>query len=200
MTTLYFIRHGDTPAVGHFIAGRAPGVLLNDRGRAQVEELADRLAAEPIRAIYSSPLERTRETAGPLARRLGLEVRAADELIELDFGEWTGKGFAELDPLPEWRRYNAHRSGTRIPGGELMLEVQARAVAFAQRVCEEWPGAAVALVSHGDVIRAALLHYLGMPLDFYHRIEISPASVSAVALGEYGAQVLSLNATGPKPA
>lgn len=196
MTTFYLIRHGDTPAVGHFVAGRAPGVRLNDRGRRQVEELAERLAGEPIRAVYSSPLERTRETAGPLAKRLGFEVRLADELIELDFGEWTGKSFAELDPLPEWRRYNAYRGGTRIPGGELMLEVQVRVAGFVQRLCAEHPGEAVALVSHGDVIRAALLHYLGMPLDFYHRIEISPASVSVVVLGDYGPQVLSLNHTG----
>jgi probable phosphoglycerate mutase len=196
MTTFYLIRHGDTPAVGHFASGRAPGVHLNDRGRRQVEGLAESLAGEPIRVVYSSPLERARETAEPLARRLGLEVRDAEELLELDFGDWTGKSFAELDPLPEWQRYNSFRSGTRIPGGELMLEVQARVVGFMQRLCSDRSEGAVALVSHGDVIRSALLHYLGMPLDHYHRIEISPASVSIVAVAEYGPVVHALNRTG----
>jgi probable phosphoglycerate mutase len=196
MTTFYLIRHGDTPAVGHFVAGRAAGVHLNDRGRRQVEELAEQLAGEPIRAVYSSPLERARETAEPLARRLGLAVQIVEELLELDFGHWTGKSFAELDPLPEWRRYNSFRGGTRIPGGELMLDVQARAVGFMQRLGAERPGEAVALVSHGDVIRSALLHYLGMPLDFYNRIEIGPASVSVVAVAEHGPVVHLLNRTG----
>ena len=196
MTTFYLIRHGDTAAVGRYVAGRAPGVSLTESGRRQVAELAERLAREPVRHLVCSPLDRTRETAEPVARRLGLAVQVADELTELDFGAWTGQTFDQVAPDEHWRRFNAFRSGTPAPGGELMLEAQARVVPWMRRVSQEAPDQTIVAVSHGDVIRAALLYYLGMPLDFYGRIEISPASVSVVAVGPYGPVVLGLNRTG----
>ncbi len=195
MTTFFLIRHGDTDALGKTLSGRLPGVRLNAAGRAQVERLAERLAAERIDVIVTSPLERARETAGPLARRLGLEPRIAEELNEYDFGEWSGMSFRELEPDERWRRFNAFRAGARPPGGELMLEVQARAVGLVQRLCEERADGRVALVSHGDVIRAALLYYLGAPLDHFLRVEVSPASVSALEVGPYGPRVLFVNRT-----
>jgi probable phosphomutase (TIGR03848 family) len=198
MTTFYLIRHAATDLVGHTLAGRSPGVHLNDEGRRQAERLADRLAHEPIARVYCSPLERARETAQPLCDRLGLAPSVAEELHELDFGEWTGQTVAALDSSsPLWRRFNAFRSGTRTPGGEMMLEAQARVVGFMQRQAEASPDQTLALVSHGDVIRAAVLHYLGAPLDLFHRIEISPASCSLVRIGEYGPQLLSLNQVSP---
>jgi broad specificity phosphatase PhoE len=195
MTTFYLIRHATNDLVGWKIAGRAPGVTLNAEGRRQAERLAGHLAQRPIHAVYTSPLERARETAQPLCDRLGLVPAIAEALHEIDFGDWTGRAVAELDTLPRWRRFNAFRSGTRAPGGEMMLEAQARIVGFMQRLREDFPDQTLALVSHGDVIRAAVLYYLGAPLDHFLRVEISPASLSEIQVGEYGAQVTRLNAT-----
>lgn len=194
MTTLLLIRHAVYEAVGHFAAGRQSGYHLGEAGRKQVATLCDRLATWPIRRVYASPLERTQETARPLAERLGVEVVTAAELIELDFGGWTGKRFDELDRDPHWRRYNAYRSGTRLPNGESMLEAQARVVGFIQRLRETHPDETIALVSHGDVIRAALLYHMGIPLDLFARIEVHPAGVNVLHLFEDGAQVAALNA------
>jgi probable phosphomutase (TIGR03848 family) len=193
MTTFLLIRHAATDLVDHTLAGRGPGVHLNDEGRRQAERLAVHLAREPIRAIYSGPLERARETAQPLGDRLGLQPQVAEALDEFNFGDWTGRMLNELAQVPRWHRFNTFRSGIRAPGGELMLEVQSRIVAFMQRLHEQSPDQTLALVSHGDVIRAAVLHSLGAPLDCFLRVEISPASVSAIRIGDYGPQILSLN-------
>jgi probable phosphomutase (TIGR03848 family) len=195
MTTFLLIRHGTCDSVGRSIAGRAPGVHLNGAGRAQVAALADRLAALPIAAIYSSPLERACETAAPLAARHGKAVTILPELTELDFGEWTGRTLAELDTAEGWRAFNTFRSGTRIPSGELMTEVQARAVGALERLTQTHGDATVAIVTHGDVIRAVLTYFLGMPLDLLQRIEIDPAAVSIVRLDRFGPVVLRLNST-----
>jgi probable phosphoglycerate mutase len=193
MTKFLLIRHAANDFLDRTLAGRLPNVCLNATGRQQAERLPDRLAGESIQQIYSSPLERAQETAQPLARRLGLEVRTAPELMELDFGDWTGRAIAEMVALPEWRQYNAFRSGCRIPNGELMIEVQARVVVFMQKLCAQHPGQAIALVSHGDVIKAALMHYLGIPIDFLARFEVGPASVSALTIWDHGPQVHYIN-------
>lgn len=193
MTTFLLIRHAAGDHVGKTIVGRSPGVHLNELGRRQADRLAEQLSAEPVQAIYSSPLERARETAEPIARRLGLEVRTADEITELDFGDWTGRSLDELAADPTWQRFNTFRSGTRIPGGELMQEVQTRIVSYIERLRTESPEGSIALVSHGDVIRGAVAYYLGMPLDLLLRLEISPASVTAIAIAGEGPQVLYVN-------
>ena len=193
MSTFYLIRHGMVATVGHSIAGRQPGVHLTEEGVQQAEAVAERLAREPIRSIYTSPLERARETARPLADRLGLAAVVSDEIAELDFGNWTGRTMDELEQIPRWKLYNSFRSGTQMPGGEWMLQVQSRAVLFLQRLREQFPDEHVAIVSHGDVIRAVLLYYLGMPLDFVLRLEVTPGSVSVLRLEEYGPQVLAMN-------
>jgi probable phosphoglycerate mutase len=197
MTTFLLIRHGETDELGKELSGRRPGVRLNAAGRRQAEQLAGRLAGEGVAAVYSGPLERARETAQPLAERLGLEVRTAAELDEIDLGEWSGQLFEALAGREDWRLFNTARSCSRPPCGELMLEVQARAVAFIQRLCGERPEAAVALVSHSDVIKAVLAYYLGLPLDLAQRLEISPASVSVLALAEEGPRVLCVNSVEP---
>jgi probable phosphoglycerate mutase len=193
MTTFFLIRHGANDLLDRALAGRLPGVHLNAHGRQQAERLAERLAQEPIRRIYSSPLERSRETAQPLADRLGLEMHLVEELNEIDFGNWAGQTLAQLDAMPRWQQFNSFRGGTRAPNGELMLETQVRIVAFMQRIAEEVDDQAVALFSHGDVIRAALLFYLGAPIDLFQRLEVSPASVSAVRLGSHGPHILFIN-------
>jgi probable phosphomutase (TIGR03848 family) len=193
MTTFVLIRHADHALLGHTIAGRAPGVRLSPEGVREVEALAARLEGSSIRALYSSPLERARETAAPIAARLRLEVQIADELNEIDFGEWTNRTLADLRELEEWRRFNMFRSGSPIPGGETMVEVQGRMLRLVERLCARHPGQTVALISHGDVIKAALAHYLGVPLDLFRRIEISPASISIVRMERSGPEVLLIN-------
>jgi probable phosphomutase (TIGR03848 family) len=195
VTTCLLVRHALCDPVGRSIAGRAPGVHLNAEGREQAERLADRLSGLRLSAIYSSPLERAIETAAAIGRRHNLSVMAAPGLIEIDFGEWTGRTLAELDPLPQWKAFNSYRSGTRVPGGESMAEVVARALAEIGRIvaAHQAPAELVAMVSHGDVLRALIGHFLGAPIDLLQRIEISPGSVSVVEIEGPAPQVLLLN-------
>jgi probable phosphoglycerate mutase len=196
-TTFYLIRHGAHDWLGKGIAGRLPGVSLNAAGRAQSDRLADRLAGVPFAAIYASPLERAQETAAPLAARRGLTVETLNDIHEMNFGDWTGKTFAELDAEPLWRPFNTFRSGTRLPGGgETMAEAQLRMVTGMERLRARHPDASVALVGHGDPIRAAVAYFLGVPLDLCARIEIESASVSVAALADWGPRVLRVNDTG----
>lgn len=196
MTTFLLIRHADNPLVGKAVAGWLPDIHLNEDGRKQAGKLAERLSGVAVRAIYSSPLERARETAAPLAERLRLPVHVSEALGEIGFGAWTGRELQDLGGDPEWQRFNIFRSSTRVPGGELMLEVQARMVTELERLREHYPEATLALVSHGDPIRATLAHYAGIPLDLFHRLEISPAAVSILRLHTDGAQILRMNDTG----
>jgi probable phosphoglycerate mutase len=196
MSLIYLIRHGDTDAVGRTIVSWLPGVPINERGRAQAARLAERLAGVPFAAIYSSPLERARMTAEPLARKQGLDVQECPGIGEFRFGDWTGRSLADLQSDLGWKQFNQLRSRTRAPNGELMLEVQARMVTALEGMRERHPGATVAAFSHADAIRAAVLHYLGMPVDFVDRLEIHPASVTVLRLEDWGAQVLRLNDTG----
>ena len=201
VTTFLLIRHAHCDPIGVAIAGRAPGVHLNDRGRAQADALGSRLSRLHLTAVYSSPLERAVETAGPLAQLQQLRVETAPGLLEIDFGDWTGKTIAELHQLPEWKVFNSYRSGTRIPGGEIMAEVLARALAELDRIsrAHSGRGSVVALVSHGDVLRTLVGHFLGMPPDLFQRIEISPASVTVVTVESYGPRVLLMNWTSGWP-
>ena len=193
MTTFALIRHASHDLVGRAIVGRTAGVQLSQEGLDQADALAERLQASSIQALYASPLERARATATPIAARLRLEVALADELNEIDFGAWTNRTLADLHDLDEWRRFNLFRSGSRIPGGETMVEVQDRVLRLVERLCSAHPEATVALISHGDVIKATLAYYLGVPLDLFQRIEISPASVSIVRIERYGPEVLLIN-------
>lgn len=196
MTTFLLIRHGTHSLLNRMLVGRKPGVSLSVEGQAQAERLAERIAAHmPLTAIYSSPMERATETAQPLSDRLNLPVQIAEEFNELDFGDWTGFDFDKLHSLPAWQHFNSYRSGTRIPNGELMLETQARAVSGLSKLHAQHGDETVAVVTHGDVIRAIINYYLGAPLDLFRRIEISPASISIVALHDWGPQVLRVNDT-----
>jgi broad specificity phosphatase PhoE len=193
MAIFYLIRHAANDYVGKALAGWMPGVHLNEEGREQARRLARTLANRGITGIWASPLERAQETAGPLAAETGLKVETCDALGEVRTGEWTNKTFAELEADPRWRAFNQFRCGSRVPGGELMVEVQARMVAEILRLQQEPPNSTLAIVSHADPIRAALVYFLGMPLDFYQRIEILPASFSIIKLEEWGPVVLGVN-------
>jgi len=195
MTTFYLIRHAEKDAPEDVLAGRTPGIGLSERGRRQAEAIARRLAAERIEVVGSSPVQRARETAEPIARTAGVEVQTLTGLHEIEFGEWTGKTFAELEAVESWRQFNRFRSGTRVPGGETIGEVQRRFVGEMLRLREAYPNSGVALVSHGDPIRMTLGYFLGAPLDLFERIEVGLASISVVAIEEFGARVLRMNDT-----
>jgi probable phosphomutase (TIGR03848 family) len=196
MTRVLLIRHALTDAVGRTITGRAPAVHLNAAGREQARRLDERLAGVVLRAVYASPLERAVETAEPLVRRRGLEVQPLDGVNELAYGDWTGRDLAELADDAAWRRFNAHRSRTRIPGGELAVETQARAVAAIEAAAEAHAGTTIAIVTHADVIRVVVAYYAGIPLDLALRLEFSPAAVSTVELGTGEPRILAVNEGG----
>ena len=197
MTTFLLIRHAVCDPVGHSIAGRKPGIHLNAQGREQAVRLAARLASLSIEALYSSPLERAMETAEPIGATQHLKVQPAAGFLEVDFGSWTGKSLAELESVPAWRSFNQFRSGTRIPGGENMMEVLSRSLSELERLrrLHPGPGGLVAVVSHGDVLRMLLIHALGMGADLLHRLEVSPASVTLLQVEDYGIRLLLLNST-----
>ena len=195
--TLFLLRHAAHARVGTTLCGRMPGVTLGEEGHRQAGALAERLGREGIEAVYSSPLERARETAAPIARRLGLEAREDDALTEIDFGRWTGRDFTGLQGDPEWDRWNTHRATARPPGGESMAEAQARALGGIERLRVRHPEGRIVAVSHCDVIKAVLAAILGTTLDGIERFEILPASISALALWPGGGKVLSMNETHP---
>lgn len=193
MTVFHLLRHGEHVLRGRVLAGRTPGVGLSARGRAEIAAVADRLAGEKIEALYSSPLQRTRETAEILSQRLDLPVQYREDVLELDFGEWTGLTFDAVRADERWRLWSTCRSIATVPGGESMRQVQERAV---RALCEmrlAHPDDRVLIVSHGDVIRAALLFALGMPLDFFSRLEIGLASLSTIQIDDFGIRVVAVN-------
>lgn len=199
MTTFLLIRHAQHAFGDEALAGHTPGVLLSAAGQQQAAQLAARLSTLPLAAIYSSPLERAQQTARAIGEQLALTPQVCAELNELDFGEWRGEKLDDLRPQEKWRHFNSFRSGTRAPNGEWMLETQARIVGFMQDLRERHREERVALVSHGDVIKSAVAYFLGVPLDLFQRIEISLASVSVIAVADYGPQVLCVNHTGELP-
>lgn len=196
MTLVLLIRHGHTPTAGRILTGWMPGVHLSERGRAQAEALVSRLEGVPLEAIYSSPLERCRETAAPLARARGLRVRVRRDLLEVNYGEWSGRSIRELARTKAWRSVQRTPSAVRFPGGETLPEVQARAMDAVRDIAEAHPEGVVALVTHADVVRLALAGFLGAPLDLYQRLAVDPGSVSVVALADAEVRVLRVNDTG----
>lgn len=193
MTGLFLIRHATTQDVDRALAGRAPGRRLSERGRDEARAVAALLATAPVAAVYASPLERTVETAEPLADVHGLETRPLEAFHEVDFGAWTGLRFEELDQREDWQRWNRYRADARPPGGESMQDVLARALDGVRSLMVRHPDAWVAVVSHCDVIRPLLAHFMGLPLGQLLRIEVSPASVSAVEVRTTGPRVLCVN-------
>jgi probable phosphomutase (TIGR03848 family) len=193
-TLVLLVRHALTATTGIKLMGRTRGVHLSDQGRQQADAAARRLAALPkIAALYSSPIERARETAAPLARERGLVLRIERDLSELDIGEWTGISMKRAHRKPEWESIQRHPSGFRFPGGESFVEMQARMTAAIGRLVAQHPGQVVVAVSHADPIKAAVAHALGTPLDLFQRIVIAPASVTAVAYGPRGPAVITVN-------
>ncbi|HAR42829.1 MAG TPA: phosphoglycerate mutase [Bdellovibrionales bacterium] len=187
-TTFLLIRHGICDHVGIKLAGRRPGIHLNQEGRVQAEELVSVLQGQKMDAIYSSPLERTRETAGPLARARNLPIQISEAFTEVDYGDWTGRSIEELIAVPEWRNFHGFRSSIQIPGGEFLLGVQLRAVAELEKLRLSRLGQVIVVFSHSDILRSTIMHFLGAPLENLLRIEIPPISITTLYLSERGPQ------------
>ena len=166
---------------------------LSREGLEQAEIVADLLGVEPLAAVYSSPRERAYYTARQVAEQHELKVEMRASLDEVDFGDWTGKRFDELEGDPLWDAWNSERGSARPPGGEAMGEAVARAVAGVEEVAADHPDQVIAAVSHCDIIRGVIAHYLGLPLDNLLRFDIDPASVSRLVVGSWGARVMSVN-------
>jgi broad specificity phosphatase PhoE len=223
-TVILLVRHGTTATTGSKLPGRAPGLHLADVGIRQAEDVAARIARSTVRktrageprsngnrakaktdktnqrkgvaAVYASPLERTRETAVPIAAAVGCEVQVDDGLIELDVGDWTGLDLKEANKRPEWATIQRYPSGFTFPNGESFVEMQARMIGVLTRLRARHPGETVVAVSHADPIRAAVAYAMGTHLDLFQRIVVSPCSLTALALGDAGPTILTVNATG----
>jgi probable phosphomutase (TIGR03848 family) len=196
-TLVLLVRHGQTPTTGATLPGRAKGLHLSETGRIQAGAVAARVAGlRDVAAVYASPLERTRETAAPIARALELKVKADRGLLECEFGEWTGAKLSDLRKKPEWNTVQRHPSGFRFPGGESFTEMQVRMVNAVDRLAAAHRGKTIVCVSHADPIKAAVAHALGTHLDLFQRIVISPCSVSAILTTPGGPIVLAVNSTG----
>ncbi len=204
-TTVLLVRHGTTPTTGKVLPGRAAGLHLADEGVEQAEAVGARIASVmgtkkdggKVSAIYASPMERTQETAKPIARALGLRVRTAPGLIEAEFGDWTGKKLSSLFKLPEWKQVQSNPSGFRFPNGESFSEMQTRITGAVADLAHAHAGETIVCVSHADPIKAVMADALGTHLDLFQRIVISPCSVSALLVRSDGPPiVLCVNQTG----
>ncbi len=197
MTRILLIRHGSTDPLGRVLYGRMPGIHLNAEGRRQSENLAQTLKQRyRLSEVIASPMERTHETAQFIADAQGLSITTEKEINEIDFGSWMGMSFDQLREREDWRRYNEFRSTAWPPGGESMMEVQARASRGLAKIVDRHQhreDVTIAIVSHGDVVRALLLLMLGMAIDHIHRLEVAPASVSEVLLGAGEPRVVNVN-------
>ncbi|MGO8825590.1 MAG: histidine phosphatase family protein [Acidimicrobiales bacterium] len=195
---MLLVRHGTTPTTGKMLPGRAGGLHLSENGRAQAGAAAERIAAltKAPSAVYASPLERTRETATPIAKALGLRVRTAPGLVEVDVGAWTEKPLARLYRTKEWTTVHRWPGGFRFPGGESFAEMSVRSMDAVLTLVADHPGETIVAVSHADPIKAIVAAAAGLPLDLMQRITISPCSISAVLFGAGGPIVLCVNSTG----
>ena len=179
-TLVLLVRHGNTPTTGQVLPGRAPGLHLSDAGLAQAARVADRLTGVKLDAIYTSPLERARETAAPTAVATGLSPIQEPGLLEADVGEWTGEALGTLAKLSQWRGLATSPSTFRFPGGESLAELQARVVAVLDRLQAAHRGATVVCFTHSDPIRLALTFALGAHLDAFERVQVDTGSISAI--------------------
>ncbi len=197
MTTLILIRHGHNDWADKKLAGWLPDVHLNDLGQKQAQDLVERLKPIELAAIYSSPLERTIETAQPLAKARGLKINRVPNLGEVKYGDWQGQSLKVLAQKKEWKSVQAAPSTFTFPNGESFRAMQSRAVAAVEKIVAAHAKDAVALFSHGDVIKVIVAYYSGIALDNFQRIAVSPASISVISVGPFGARIGRLNDTGP---
>jgi probable phosphoglycerate mutase len=202
-TLVLLVRHGRTPTTGKVLPGRAPGLHLGDEGLAQAHTAARRISALSetnkngrVTAVYASPMERTRETAAPIAKAVGLRVRTDKGLLEADFGAWTGRKLSDLNKKKEWAQVQKYPSGFRFPDGESFSEMQQRITSAIAGLVGRHPGETIVAVSHADPIKAAVADAMGTHLDLFQRIVVGPCSISAILYTQSGPVVLSVNSMG----
>jgi probable phosphomutase (TIGR03848 family) len=195
MPIFLLIRHGENDYVKKGrLAGRKPGVHLNEKGQTQAQALADKLKDAPIKAIYSSPLERAMETAAPIGSALNLKVTPREGLLETEVGEWQDQSLKGLQRLKLWRSVQFTPSQFRFPGGEAFVETQGRIRQEIETLSGQHdPRDLIVCVSHADPIKLAVAFYIGLPLDLFQRLHVSPASITALMVGKHGSQLLNLN-------
>lgn len=191
-TTIHLVRHGVHDQLQGRLCGRSPGVRMGEAGLTQAAAVGRRLAGAGVTTVFTSPLERTRQTAGAVAAICGASLVEEPALLEIDFGEWSGRAFGELDDDPRWREWNARRDEVRAPGGETMDEVAARLDGWLRGLAGR--GGAVVGVSHGDVIKAAVGLATGLSMRNHHRFEISPGSITTLSVDDGGdLKLLTMN-------
>ena len=196
-TLLLLIRHGVTASTGKVLYGRSPGVHLSPDGQKQAEDAGARLAGlGKVTAVYASPLDRTIETATPIATATGQSIIEEPALLEADFGDWTNRELSDLFKDPSWPLVQNKPSSFRFPNGESFVEMQSRMISAAERLVAAHPGERIAIVSHADPIKALIAHFTGVHLDLFQRIVISPCSISPVLITTSGPVVLAVNSTG----
>lgn len=195
-TRIVLVRHAVTAETGAKLSGRAPGIDLTEQGCEQAERAGELLAVLPVAAVYASPIERTTQTAQRIARHHGLEVQPLAGVIEADYGEWTGEKLSDLVKLDLWKTVQVAPSRVRFPAGEAMVAMQSRMVEAIEALAVDHPGETVVVVSHADPIKAAVAHFTGLALDLFQRIAVSPASVTVLDLGPFGATLVKSNDTG----
>ena len=202
-TLIIFVRHGKTPTTGTKLPGRAPNLHLSNEGKLQAEIVAEEIGkssnsflGKKVSAIYASPMERTQETAKPIAKTLNLRIRTLQGLNECDFGDWTGRRLRDLSKLKSWSVIQKQPSNFRFPNGESFTEMQNRMIKTIDKLVERHSGETVICVSHADPIKAILASAVGTPLDLFQRIVVGPCSASVVLYTKERPLVLSLNSNG----
>ncbi len=196
MPTFLLIRHGETDYnKKSCLPGRLPEVHLNKTGQRQAQLVAEKLASLPLRSIYSSPLERTLETAQPLGAAVKLEIIPSPDLLETDVGDWQGESVKKLRRMKIWRSMLQNPALFRFPGGESILECQQRMVSFLEALrAQAQPHDLIACISHADPIKLLVAFYLGLPLDHFQRLTVDPGSITVLHVGETSARLIALNA------
>ncbi|HEX5807660.1 MAG TPA: histidine phosphatase family protein [Anaerolineales bacterium] len=200
MPLLLLIRHGENDYVKTSkLAGRLPGIHLNERGQKQAEALGEALKDVPLTAIYSSPLERAMETAAPIARARKLEIIPEPDLMDTNIGSWQGRSLNVLRLTKLWRVVQNAPSRFRFPDGESFVESQTRYVGTLERIIKKHnkPKDIVAVVFHADPIKLAVAYLLGMPLDHFQRLSCDTGSLTALYASDSGANLIKLNQRPP---
>jgi probable phosphomutase (TIGR03848 family) len=199
VTIFYLVRHGVTSHTGHRLSGRMPDVHLSDAGRSEAQVAASSLEKVRLKSIYSSPIDRCLETARVIAGKQGLSVRTRRDLAEVEYGAWTNRSLKVVSRTKLWSSVQRWPAGVRFPEGESFVEIQSRGVAVLEDLRLRHPKDRICIVSHGDVIRLVMAHYMGIHLDLFQRIAVTPASISVLSVTDSGPLVLTLNAPPGSP-
>lgn len=200
MPTLLLIRHGENDYVkSGKMAGRLPGIQLNEKGQKQAQALGEALKEVPIKAVYSSPLERAMETASPIAQSHKLKIIQEPDLMDTDVGTWQGRSWRVLGLTKVWKIVQNAPSRFRFPEGESFLEAQTRYVNTFERIIQKHnkPKDIVAVVFHADPIKLVVAHFLGMPLDHFQRLSCDTGSMTVLHVGESRANLIKMNQRPP---